>query len=365
MISELSMKKDMNFKLRLADLLTWIEGGYAVTGNPDITICGFGNLKDAVAGDLSFVQSRKYASDAENTRASVLLIPNDLSLKVPESITCIRVENPSKVLSQICGKIEILLFPVTYGGIHTQCIVSEGVDLGENVSLGAFTTIGRITSIGPNSWIGARVSIGANCQIGKGVFIADNCVIGDYTVIGDYSRIHSGVVIGTPGFGYEFNRNKGCHEPIPQIGRVRIGSYVEIGANTTVDRARLGETVIGDGTKIDNLVQVAHNVKIGKHCILCAFVGVSGSVTIGDYAVLAGRAGVADHVDIANGVQLGAGAGLTSSVSVPGSKLWGTPAVEMGAAMKIVALQRKLPDLFKRMGQIEKQLSGLVETSSK
>ncbi len=289
----------MNLELKLSDLLKAIEDNYEIRGDSNRVIRGFSNLSNARKDDLSFVQSRKHRRGAATTKAAVLIIPENEVLEIADGITTIAVENPSRVLSQICGKVEALLYPIRSQGLHPSALIDDGADLKESVSVGAFSTVGASSSIGANTSIGARVSIGVDCHIGNNVRIADNCVIGDHTTIGDFCNIHSGVVVGTPGFGYEFNPSTGCHDPIPQVGRVVIGNHVDIGANTTIDRARLGETSIGDGTKIDNQVQIAHNVKIGKHCILCAFVGISGTVNMGDYVVLAGQVGVADHVDIA------------------------------------------------------------------
>lgn len=353
----------MKLELDLKDLLEAIEGDYDVKGATDVKVTGFANLQDATEGDLSFVQSKKYATLASQTRASVLIVPVAEEFIVPDKVTTVAVSEPSRALSQMCGRVASLLYPKSEPVIHQTAIVDEDASVDETSAVGAFTTIGGKTCLDADGVVGSRVSIGNHCQIGKGVRIADNVVIGDYTCIGEGSIIHSGVVIGAPGFGYDFNANTGVHEAIPQIGSVQIGKYVEIGANTTVDRARIGNTVIGDGTKIDNLVQIAHNVKIGRHCILCAQVGISGTVTIGDYVVLAGQVGVADHVDIAPGVQIGGGSAVMSSLTTPKAKLLGQPAMDFGIAMKIMALQRRLPDLFKRVGAVEKALKSNESTS--
>ena len=346
----------MKLELDLKDLLEAIEGEYDVRGAMDAKVSGFANLEDATEGDLSFVQSKKYANEALKTRASVLLVPTAEEITIPDNVTSIAVPAPSKALSQICGRVASLLYPKSEPFIHPTAIVDEDATVDESSTIGAYTTIGSGTRLSKETVVGSRVSIGNHCQIGKGVVIEDNVVIGDYTSIGEGSIIHSGVVIGTPGFGYDFNPGTGCHDPIPQIGCVQIGKFVEIGANTTIDRARIGNTVIGDGTKVDNLVQIAHNVKIGRHCILCAQVGISGTVNIGDYVVLAGKVGVADHVDIAPGIQVGGGSAVMSSLKTPKAKLLGQPAMDFGLAMKIIALQRRLPDLFKRVGAVEKAL---------
>jgi UDP-3-O-[3-hydroxymyristoyl] glucosamine N-acyltransferase len=346
----------MRLEIKLTDLLESIEEPFEVQGDPTLKIRGFANLAEAQPHDLSFVQSRKYAKTAAETRASVLLVPRNEPMVLPNHLTTISVENPSRVLSQMCSRVEALLFPLEPAGIHPTALLASPLAQDRNISVGAFTTVGAGCQIGKDTWIGARVSIGHGCQMGEGVIIHDNCVIAPHTEIGNHCRIYSGVVIGSPGFGYDFIKEKGLHAPIPQVGRVVLGNYVDVGANTTIDRARIGETRIGDGTKIDNLVQVAHNVKIGRHCILCAYVGISGSVNIGDYVILAGMVGVADHINIASGVQVGGGASVVTHLETPQGKYWGSPAYDYGLAMKTAALQRKIPELFKRVSLLESRL---------
>ena len=346
----------MKIELKLSDILRMIGEGSEIAGDTERSIHGFASLENAEPGELSFVQDKKYAVKASLSKATVLLVPKSLDLEAPNVEVQIKVEDTSKALSAICASIERVLFPLPYSGIADVALIDPDCKLGDSVSVGAFSAVEEGAVIGDKSFIGRRVTIGAHAKIGANVYIADNVVIAPHTEIGDNCNLHSGVVIGAPGFGYDFNKQLGRHEPIPQVGRVVIGSNVDIGANSSIDRARFGVTRIGEGTKIDNMVQIGHNVVIGKHCIICAQVGIGGSSVLGDYVVMAGQAGMADHLDIAPMVQIGGGAGVISSIPENGSKVWGFPAMDYRLAMKVAALQRKLPELFKRVSSLENQL---------
>jgi UDP-3-O-[3-hydroxymyristoyl] glucosamine N-acyltransferase len=222
-------------------------------------------------------------------------------------------------------------------------VVESGAVIGERSHLQAQVFVGRSAVIGDDCWLMPGVVLAAECEIGQRV------------------RIQPGVVIGSDGFGYEFV--SGRHEKVPQVGNVVIGDDVEIGANTTIDRARFSRTSIGEGTKIDNLVQVAHNVVIGRHCLLCSQVGISGSTTLEDYVVLGGQAGTAGHLTIGRGVKAGGRAGITTDVAA-GGFVNGTPAIPYLLERRIVVLQQRLPDLFKRVDLLEAQLRDAEKTSS-
>jgi UDP-3-O-[3-hydroxymyristoyl] glucosamine N-acyltransferase len=351
---------DMTIELPLSTLLEHLDEPYEVIGNPQTIVSGFASLSQAGPGDLSFIQEKKYLAAAANTAASVLLYPDSLKTEGVTVSTIVKVANPTRVLSKICGQIESLLHPVDLtSGISAHSAIGENVQVGKDSSVGAFTVIGSKSVIGKNVSIGNNVTIGANCTIADHVLIGHGAVIESHSVIGCHCRISSGVVIGASGFGYDFDKTTGSHQRIPQIGRVVIGDWVDIGANSTIDRARIGETRIGSGSKIDNLVQIGHNVVMGNHCIVCGQAGISGSATIGDYVVFGGQAGVRDHVEIATGTQVAGQAGVTQSIEKPGSKLWGSPAIDYGLGIKIALLSKRLPDLFKRFSALEKRLDDL------
>ncbi len=210
-------------------------------------------------------------------------------------------------------------------------------------------------SVGPGSHLQARVFLGRNAQVGEACWLMPGTVVAAECVLRNRVRLSPGVVIGADGFGYEFVG--GRHEKVPQVGSVLLGDDVEIGANSTVDRARFGQTVVGEGTKIDNLVQVAHNVVIGRHCLICAQVGIAGSTTLQDYVVLGGQVGLTGHITVGHGVKVGAQSGLGNDVPA-GATFFGTPAQPISAEKRILALRNRLPELFQRVAALEKQAGG-------
>ncbi len=310
------------------------------------------SLGSARAGDLSFLGNPKYKPEVPGTAASLVLLPADYAGEPKPGQMFVFVDNPSVALARICARIEQSLWPRPAPGVHPSavvaptariaasahvgplCVVEEGAAVGEGAVLQAMDFVGRNARVGDQCWLMPQVTLGADCELGRRV------------------RLHSGVVLGSDGFGYEFVG--GRHEKVPQIGSVVVGDDVEIGANSAVDRARFGRTIIGEGTKIDNLVQIAHNVVIGKHCILCALVGVSGSVTMEDYVVLAGQAGIAGHITLGKGAKVGGRAGVTSGVPA-GAYVNGNPAIPYLLERRIAVLQQKLPDLFRRVDALEQK----------
>ena len=274
-----------------------------VLGDANATLTGFAMIDKAKAGDLTFAETPEYFAAAEASAATAIIAGNDAA---STKKTVIRVANPRLAFAKALA----IFFPEPKfaAGIHPSAVVA------------ASAQVDPTAHIGPHCTIGARVKIGANCVLQSGNSVGDDSVLGDETnlfpnatiysrtQIGKRVRIHAGAVIGSDGFGYVFDTS--FHRKVPQIGNVIIGDDVEIGANTTVDRAALGSTSIGKGTKIDNLVQVGHNVEIGEHCIFCAQVGISGSTKIGSYTVMAGQAGLAGHLKIGNKVTIGSKSGV-------------------------------------------------------
>lgn len=332
-----------------------------VRGATTETVRGLAALSAAAPGDLSFLGSAKYKTQVATTRASVVLLPADFTREPANNQLFLLVDNPSVALARICARIEQSLWPKPAPGIHASasigrdaqiaatatvgplCVIESGAVVGERAHLQAQVFVGRAAVVGDDSWLMPGVVVAAECEIGRRV------------------RLQPGVVIGSDGFGYEFVA--GRHEKIPQVGNVVVGDDVEIGANTTIDRARFSRTSIGEGTKIDNLVQVAHNVVIGRHCLLCSQVGISGSVTLEDYVVLGGQAGTAGHLTIGRGAKAGGRAGITTDVAA-GAFVNGTPAIPYLLERRIAVLQHRLPDLFKRVDALEAQLRDAEKTSS-
>ena len=318
------------------------------------SVSGIATLKESQAGDLSFLSLAKYSGDLADCAASVVFVPEDCEVAPSENQLFLKVKHPSLSLAHACESIAQLLWPKKAGGIHVSAIVSDSAEIHETAFIGPFCVIGENSSVGAGTQIHSGTVIEQASRIGADCWLASNISVGRDSRIGDRVRIHSGVVIGADGFGYEFNGS--FHEKVPQLGWVEIDSDVEIGANTAIDRGRLGPTTIGEGSKIDNHVQIGHNVKIGKHCILCAQVGIAGSTNIEDFVVFGGRAGASGHLTIGKGAKL-AGCSAAFNDIEPGSVSGGTPAISLNAFQRITVVQRKLPDLFKRVQRLESQIA--------
>ncbi|PYI90234.1 MAG: UDP-3-O-(3-hydroxymyristoyl)glucosamine N-acyltransferase [Verrucomicrobia bacterium] len=304
------------------------------SGDGKGSISGVASLTQATSDQLSFLSNRKYASDLAATKAGAVLVPKNLE---GTDDRWIRVDDPYFALARIMTRwFSNRPLP---RGISPKAVVAPSAKLGANVSLGHFAIVGDDVVIGNNVAIFQGVSIEAGSTIGNDCIIYPNAVIYDGTRIGNRCIIHSGVVIGSDGYG--FATHDGKHHKIPQIGIVRIEDDVEIGAGTTIDRAALGETVIGEGTKIDNLVQIGHNVKVGKHCLLVSQVGIAGSTELGDYVAVAGQSGFSGHLKIGNRVQVAAKSAVLDDVP-DDTKVMGSPAVPFTEFARRHAALKKL-----------------------
>ncbi|MDD5455144.1 MAG: UDP-3-O-(3-hydroxymyristoyl)glucosamine N-acyltransferase [Candidatus Ratteibacteria bacterium] len=327
--------------------LTEIIGG-EIVGDPLVLIKGVAPLEEAKEGDITFFANSKLSRFLHKTKASAVIV----DAKTPgNGKPLIRIENPYAAFSKI---MELWVQNKTYAlGIHPTAVLGEQVRLGENVSIGAYAVIedhveiGDGTIIQPHTYIGESSKIGKNCHVYPQVTIAEKVEITDNVVI------HSGTVIGSEGFG--FIGENGTYRKIPQIGKVIIGSNVQIGANVTIDRATFGKTWIKDGTKIDNLVQIAHNVEIGKNCIIVGQVGICGSVKIGDGVILAGQVGIVDHLSIGDGAKVAAKSVVTKSVPA-GKFVSGYPARDHNEEKRIKASIARLPLFLKKVQEISKKL---------
>lgn len=346
----------MEFSFSIDQILRIAGSEAEVLGDYDGNILGLASLAEACAGDLSFLGNPKYRNEVASSAASVFLLPRDYDKAPNPGQLQIKVDNPSFVLAKVCSEIERLLLPVPKPGIHPTAVVEPGAEVSPEATVGAFCFIGEGARVGA-ACLQSHVSIGRNAEVGDGSLLFSRVVIADHCHIGSCNRILQGAVIGSDGYGYEYE--SGRHERVPQIGRVITGPFVDIGANSTIDRARFGETVIGEGTKIDNLVQIAHNVRIGKHCLIVAQVGVSGSTELGDGVVVGGQAGFVGHLKIGAGAMIAASSAVTKSIP-PGHKVMGYPSFPMQEFLRITALQRKLPDFFKRFEQVEKHIDSLL-----
>jgi UDP-3-O-[3-hydroxymyristoyl] glucosamine N-acyltransferase len=323
--------------------------GGELLGNPEQKITGAASLSEAVPGEISFFADQRYFSRLRKTRASAVFVPLDFSETIPAGQ--IRVANPSKAFEQIVLKLAPK--PVTFApGVHPSAIVDPSAKLGARVSIQPYAVIEAGASIGDDSVIGAGTYIAHETSIGPSCMIYPNVTIRERTRIGARVIVHAGVVIGADGFGFEIV--DGRQKKIPQLGIVQIDDDVEIGANTTIDRARFGRTWIQEGVKIDNLVQVAHNVVIGKHSVIAAQTGISGSVRVGEQVIMAGQVGIVGHVTIGDNTVIAAQSGI--SKDVPGGVWFGYPAVPLAEAKRQIAWIHRLGKLIERVKAIEKKL---------
>ena len=307
-------------EFQIAEVVELVEGTL-VAGQQDRVLSGVRTLNEAEKDDLSFFSNPKYRSQFDATRAGAVLVTPDIQSGPPE-VALIQVDNPSHALAALLGKVEELNRSFT-PGVRKGAHVAECAEVSSEAAVHAGAviedgvTIGRGSEIRPGAVISRDVVIGEDCIIHQNVSVREGCILGDRVIL------QPGAVIGSDGFGYEFVN--GRHHKVPQLGIVVLESDVEVGANACVDRARFGRTVVGEGTKIDNLVQVGHNVEIGKNCIIVALSGVAGSSKLGENVTLAAQVGVNGHIEIADGVQLGGKSGAMQSIDEPGVYM-GTPA---------------------------------------
>lgn len=325
-------------------------------------ITGIASLKAAKAGDISFLGNQKYKAEVFVSNATVVLIPEDYVGSPKANQVFVRVSDPSKALDEICRDIEAKIKPKLVPGIHSSSVVDESAKISKNAYVGPMCVIGKNVVIEDGVSIFAHTFVDDDVVICQDAVIKSNVSILNGSVIGKRCYIDAGVVIGSEGYGYQ--TFDGVHKKSPQVGRVIIEDDVEVGANTTIDRARFSETRIGQGTKIDNLVQIGHNVIIGKNCFIVAFVGIAGSTEIGDSVVIGGQAGLTGHLKVGDGSMIGAQTGLNHNLE-PNSVVRGTPAFPYMLAHRIDVLKKRLPELFKRVDNLEKTFAYLTTDASK
>ncbi|MFH1855778.1 MAG: UDP-3-O-(3-hydroxymyristoyl)glucosamine N-acyltransferase [Candidatus Omnitrophota bacterium] len=334
----------------LGEIARIIDG--EIVGNPDVLITGICGIREASEGDLTFIANSKYAGLMETTKASAIITSREVN---SSSKPIIRTDNPSLAFAKMLS----LLSPseIEYPkGIHPAAVIGENVRIGKNVAIQAFCVIEDGAEIGDDSILYAGVYVGNNTKIGKNALIYPSVSIRERIEIGDRVIIHSGSVIGSDGFGFVVVQ--GVHHKIPQVGTVVIENDVEIGANVTIDRARFDKTIIGRGSKIDNLVQIAHNVIIGENSIVVAQAGISGSTSIGKNVILAGQTGIVGHISIGDGAIVAAQAGVTKSVPA-NTTVSGYPARPHSIAKRVNACLQKLPELYKTVHRLNNEISEL------
>ncbi len=328
--------------------------GATLEGDPARVVTGVAPLASARPDDISFLTDPRYREAARASRAGAFLTPVEaMDLPAP----ALRCAAPQQALIQLLT----LFHPETPAkpGIDPAAVVAADAHVDASACVGALTVVEAGARIGAGVRLYPLVYVGAGVEIGEGCIIYPHVTLRDGVRLGRRVIVHPGAVLGADGFGYAFH--DGAHRKIPQVGGVRVEDDVEIGANTTIDRATFGDTVVGRGTKIDNLVQLGHNVEVGEHCIIVSQVGVSGSSRLGRGVVLAGQVGVADHVTIGDGAMIGGRSGIAADVA-PGDKLLGTPARPILQAKRIMLAEAKLPELLQRVRVLERRLQALEGT---
>jgi UDP-3-O-[3-hydroxymyristoyl] glucosamine N-acyltransferase len=316
------------------------------------TIRGIAALGAAQAGDLSFLANSKYRAEVAATRASVVLLPPDYAGQPRPGQLFLIVDQPSLALGRLCRRLEQLLWPQPAPGIHPTASVAADAVVDPTATVGPFCVVESGAVVGARSHLQAQVFLGRRAAVGEDCWLMPGTIVAAECTLRNRVRLQPGAVVGADGFGYEFVA--GRHERLPQVGTVVLDDDVEIGANSTLDRARFSHTRVGEGTKIDNLVQVGHNVVIGRHCLICAQAGIAGSTTLEDYVVLAGQVGVVGHLTVGRGAKVGAQAGIGRDVPA-GAAVWGTPALPHALEQRLFVLRQRLPDLFRRMDELEKR----------
>ncbi len=328
--------------------------GGRVDGDPEAAVSTFAKIEEATPGSLTFLANPKYTHFIYDTKASIVLVGNDFEAEKPIAATLVRVADPYSSLARLLELASTAMRP-EHKGIEQPCHISDGVAVPDSCYVGAFAYIGQGVKLGknvkiyPQTYIGDGVEIGDDTTVYAGVKIYHGCRIGRRCVL------HSGAVIGADGFGFAPDAN-GVYHKIEQIGIVEIEDDVEIGANTTVDRSTMGRTLIGHGVKLDNLIQIAHNVEIGHDTVMASQVGIAGSTKVGSNCMFGGQVGISGHISIGDGTQIGAQSGIPKSVAA-GSRIMGSPAVPMGDFARLCAYQKNLGDLFAKVRELEKKLN--------
>jgi len=338
-------------ELTAKEIAEKIEG--RIIGNESTLICGAAALEEATPSDISFLRDSKARDASKNllvTKAGAVFVPEGTP---SNGRTFIEVKNPLAAFSKILKILAEEISPKT-SGIHPSAVIAPSAHIGKNVVIGPLTVIEDNAIVEDNSRIMAQCYIGAHSKIGMGTKLYPQVIIRENIQIGENCILHAGSIIGSDGYGFYFEKER--HNKIPHIGNVIIEDDVEIGSGTTVDRATTGSTFIRKGTKIDNLVQVAHNVDVGEHCLLVAQVAIGGSSRLEQGVVLGGQVGVADHTRIGKGSQVGAQSGIKGEIP-PGSRLFGSPGQPIHDTIKQLFLIRRLPELFKDVKKAKEALN--------
>lgn len=335
----------MSFTIR--ELAALVHG--QILGDGDLVIQSARTLKTARPGDITFVENGKHGARLEESQASAALVPTN---RVVPGKTLIQVADPLAAFIEVFKRFHAKP-TVEPAGIDPRAVIHPAAQIGPETSVGPFARIGQGTVVGPHCRIANGVTIGANCRLGTEVVLHPGVVLYDETVLGDRVIVHANAVLGADGFGYRFQQ--GRHVKVPHLCNLIVGNDVEIGACSCIDRGAFEPTIIGDGTKIDNLVQIGHNCRIGKHNAIAAQVGIAGSTTTGNYVLMGGQVGIGDHLHIGDGAMIGAKSGIVENVK-PGQRMFLYPGHEEKRAGRIIACIKKLPDMRRDLLRVLKAL---------
>lgn len=330
-----------------------------IEGNPSITVSGFAKIEEAQSSDLAFLANAKYEEFLYTTAAGIVIIGESFQLKKKVDATLIRVKDAYSSFAQLMQHYQQMKAK-SMTGIQEPVYIHPTASIGKDVFIGAFAYIGENAVIADGAKIYPQVFIGNNASIGQhstlhpGVKIYHDCLVGMHVTI------HAGTVVGSDGFGFAPQQN-GTYNKVPQLGNVVVEDHVEIGSNTCIDRATMGSTIIRKGTKLDNLLQIAHNVEVGENSVIAAQTGVSGSTKIGKNVMIAGQVGVAGHISVADGTKVGGQSGLTKSILTENTSVDGTPAFDYKESLRSKAVFKRLPELEKKIKELEQAVADLIK----
>lgn len=330
--------------------------GGEIVGNENATVCTFAKIEEGVKGALSFLANPKYASYIYETQSSIVLVNNDFVPEKPIQATLIKTANAYESLAKLMALYESV--KPKKKGISSMASVAESATIGKDAYIGPFVYIGENVTIGENTIIEANVSIGDNATIGSDCILYNNVTIYHDCKVGNRCILHAGSVLGADGFGFAPGANG--YEKIPQIGIAILEDDVEIGANTCIDRATMGATIIKRGVKLDNMVQVAHNVVIDEHTVMAAQSGIAGSTKVGSWCMIGGQAGISGHIKLGNQVKVGGHSGVSNNVQ-DGKAVMGYPAYDHTQFARATVIAKKLPEMYRELDMLKKEIDSLKQ----
>lgn len=330
-----------------------------IEGDASVTVGSFGKIEEAKPGQLAFLANPKYEDHLYSTGASIIIVNEAQLLKQEVKATLIRVPDAYSAFASLLNQYQQIKTQ-QLSGIQDPVYIHPSAKIGGQVFIGAFAYIGEDVVVGDGAKIFPGVYLGNNCQVGANSILHPGVKVYHDCIIGNHVTIHAGTVIGSDGFGYA-PQPDGTLKKVPQIGNVQIEDHVEIGANTTIDRATIGSTIIRAGAKLDNLLQIAHNVEVGNNSVIAAQAGISGSTKIGKNVMIGGQAGIVGHIQIADGSKINAQSGVSKSIKTPNTAVTGSPAYEYTSALRSQAVSRNLPSIEKRVKELEDMIQSLLK----